>query len=427
MKASRVLMILICLAVSAVFGVLYIYRYVYPADESPTTAALSRAAASTVRPQVDDVPLVSTPSYSVLPRVAYAYDGVSVGVTGTAADDTLLDYYAFGGSVYVVLSILRDGEDYRAASPSIGVARFDDACTLLETLTLPDSAGYTFLAASVYDYGLMIAAASSTDVRVWAVGTNLACRSASFPYVVQSGRLLYDGGANVLCAVGDKVHLLCLTADLGLVWYHSVPAEGRRLVWLYAYADDYVAVCTDRTSGCAYFFAADGYRSRALLPAVDAYAPFADGIALASAADGKIYLFDYAYARTGEVSVSRASSIALCAYDKGLVVFAAGTGYLVCNHGDVQYTFAAEGDPIGLHYAGGRFVYATHAIGVSHVFAYVPFDASPGLVASYTGATSPRVWMGRYLYCLCESTFDYGYFAGSLGGRDVYLLRSYVN
>ena len=435
MKASNVLIILICLLTTAVFSVLYVYRYVYQKDLVADTVRTSHsvadaAAGGDTSTNASPLPETFAPpavSYSVLPRAPYTYDGVSVGVTGTKGDESLLDYFAFGGNVYAVVAVDTDGEDYRATSPSIGVARFDGACTLYDSVTLADSAGYSYLAACLYDYGLVLVAASSTQLKLWWVGANLSVRSVAYPYVVSAAKAVYDNGRVVVCATGGSVHLLAFSADESLLFYHTAPAEGKSICELYAYAGEYIALCGDAYAAFAFRFDADGYLSRAVLPAVDAITPYRDGFAIANVADAKLYLFDYRFARTGELSFSRAQKVLLCSYDNGVLLLACGTqttGYLLCNHAEVQYSFAFDAQGVAqLQYAEGRFYFAAATLGSVKLYAYAPFDDAPVVVASFLGAVNTRIWGGRYLYCLCESQFTYGYFSGCLGGRDVYLLR----
>ena len=428
MKASRVLLIMICLVTSLAFGIVYVYRYVYPKDVvASTVSSRSVADASGEAQAASEDTLVAAPTvtYSAFPRLAYVYDGVTVGVTGTKGTETYLDHYAFGGYVYVMLSTDTDGEDYRATGPSLAVARFDEGCTLTDTVTLPRSSGYTYLAAAMYDYGVMLVASSSTDLRVWTVSTNLTVRTAAYPYVATAARLLYADGLNVLCATGDTLHLLALTADLQTAWYHATPTT-QSLVALYAYGEQLVAFCTDRTSGSAYVFDKQGYRTRAVLPAVSAVTPFAGGYAVASLADCTLSFLDYQFARTGAMTFAAGTrAVRLASYDKGVLLMADGHGYLLCNHGDVQYTFATPLQVAGtVEWRDDRFYFATAYATTTTVYTYRPFDAAPVESASYVGAALPDLFVrGGYVYCLCTSTFDYGYFQGSLGDADVYLLR----
>lgn len=430
MKASSVLLILVCLVISAVFGVLYVYRYVYDRDVLPDTVPTSRSVASASEAVDTPAPQpAATPTYSILPRVAYTYDGVTVGVTGTQGDEHLLDYYAFGGYVYCMLATATDSEDYRAAAPSLAVARFDDQCTLADTLTLPQSAGYTYLAAAMFDYGIMIAAASSSDVRLWTVSPNLTCRTVCYAYRATAARMLYDASGVVLALAGDNLHLLFLSPDMQLIRYHSAPLAGKILLGLYAYANAHWVLATDSTEGAAYCFDDTGYVRRAVLPSIDAYTPYADGFAVASRSEGKLVLLNYTFTRVGQVDLPIGGQTMLSSYDKGILLLATGTdttGYLLCNHGDVQYTFTFDASPTGpLFYDKGRFYFTSTAAYCTTVYSYVPYADAPTAVASHLGAVSPLVWAsGRHLYCLCDSDYTYGLFSGSLGGVDVYLLRS---
>lgn len=427
MKASRVLLIVVLFVTSLTFGVLYVYRYVYQKDLLPNTASVSRttadaAAATDVTPQ----PVVPAVTYSVLPRLSYTYDGVTVGVTGTKGREDLVDYYAFGGHVFAILSTDTDGEDYRAEGRSLAVARFDTQCTLVDTVTLPKSVGYAYLAACMYDYGLLIAAVSASDVRVWSVSVNLAVRTTAYPYVCQAGAMIYAEGGAVLALSGDKLHLLSVDADLATRWYHAVPVGSERVVTAYAVGDVYVVLTTDASAGSAYTFDKSGYRTRSVLPAITAVTPYASGYAVASQKEGALCFFDAHFTRTGALPISARGNTYLAAYDKGILLTVGTAGYLLCNHGDVQYTFALpEGVNAPPVYWGDRFYFAAAEGATAAVYAYKPYTESPVAVASYVGAASPRIWpMDGYLYCLCASDFDYGYYAGSIGGRDVYLLKS---
>ena len=430
MKASRVLLIVVLFVTSFTFGILYVYRYVYQKDLIPSSVSTGPVAAAIE--ENDSSPSSSpasapapTVTYSAFPRLAYTYDGVSVGVTGTSGPESLLDYYAFGGYIFVILTTSTDGEDYRADGPSIALARFDEACTLTDTVTLPRSSGYTYLTSAMYDFGLMLVAATPTDLRVWTVSTNLSVRTVSFPYVATAAKLVYDNGVDVLCATGDTLHLFALDADLRTAWYHATPTT-QSLVDLYTYGETFVAVCTDRTSGSAYLFDRSGYRSRAVLPAVSAVTPYAGGYAVASLADSTLYFMDYQFTRTGALPLpTDARSVSLASYDNGVLCVADSCGYLLCNHGDVQYSFTVPAyiaTPIT--YRAGRFYFATSHSSTTTLYAYSPFTATPAELASYVGATSPELLVqSGYLYCFCTSTFDYGFFSGSLGDADVYLLR----
>ena len=437
MKTSRLLIILLCVLTSLVCGGLYVARYVMDRDILPTSAGIvsSKAAASTA-PSSDggvdspDPPMLTptpTVTYSRLPRIPYTYDGVTCNVTGTEGNESVLDYYAFGGEVYVILSTDTDGQDYRAEGPSLAVARFDDACVLKDTLTLPQSGGCTYLCASLYDYGLLLVGAGNGQLRLWTVSTNMTVRTVGYPYVATAASALYDDGANVVAASGDKMHLLSVGADLQLRWYHTVDAGGMRVAQLYAYRDAYMAVCTGVSTACCHRFDAGGVTGRAVLPSFDAITPYAEGFALASLADNKVYLVDYDLVRRGEVSFGRASRVQLAAYDRGILLLAEDavtTGYLICNHGDVQYTFTTECGHTSLQYTDGRFVMAVQSGRQTVLYTYVPFEYAPLAVCTYAGAANPSVWQhGRYLYCVCQSIFDYNYFTGALGGQDVYLLR----
>ena len=428
MKASRVLLIMICLVTSLVFGILYVYRYVFEKDITPASASITGAYADKAEGErvTEAAPVLPAVTYSALPRIAYTYDGVSVGVTGTKGMESLLDYYAFGGHVYVILSTDTDGDDYRAEGVCLAVARFDDGCTLLDTVTLPKSAGYTYLSACMYDYGLVVAAASLTDLRVWTVSTNLTVRTAAYPYVVQAAEMVYDKGAVVLVASGDKLHALSIGADLQTLWYYATPIGTQSVAALYTYGDAYVVLCSDLSAGSAYTVDAAGYRSRAVLPAVSAVTPYAGGYAIASRVDSCVYFVDYTFARTGVLPLFSFDAVRLCSYDKGVVCIADRAGYLLCNHGDVQYTFTLSVDPASpVIYIGGSFYFASASASGASIYAYRPFTAAPVVTAEYVGASAPRFWPSKgYLYCLCTSTFDYGYYAGAIGARDVYLLRS---
>jgi hypothetical protein len=431
MKASRVLLIIVCLLTSFIFTVLYVYKYVYQKDIVPSaksaTYTLAEADNADSTPTLTDpTPTAAVVSRSVLPRLSYAYDGVTVGVTGSTAEETMLDYFAFGGYIFVIVGTDAADQDFYAEHPSLAVARFDDACTLSETLVLPKSDGYAYLAAALYDYGIVIAATSGADVRLWSVSTNMTVRTTTYPYVVSTARMLYAQGKDVLCALGDKLHVLAVDADLKTAWYHAIPADGQRVVDVYLYNDCYLALCTGANGGFAYCFDAASYRSRAVLPAITAVTPYLGGYAIASLAEGKLFTFDYQFARTGEQSLPRASSVRLCSYDKGILLLLDAKGYLLCNHGDVQYTFDAPCDIVSTPlFTGGRFYFATFSSGAATIYAYTPFDTAACEVAVYLGATSPTCWVSNgNAYCLCTSTFDYGYFSGSIGGKDVYLLRA---
>lgn len=446
MKASKVLIVLVCLAVSVTCGVLYVAKYVYQQDILPATAS-TRTVAKALDAGADPLPdtgigtstdtsavptvvaPVPTVVYSVLPRQPYTYDGVTCNVTGAVGQESVLDYYAFGGYVYAVICTDSNGQDYRAQGDMMAVARFDEACVLVDTVTLPQSSGYSYLCASLCDYGLMIAAAGEGKVRLWLVSANMTVRTVSFDYVATRACMLYQDGRTLLALTGDRLHLLCLSADMQLTWYHSTDNAAQQAVALYAIRGVYLVVCSSRTAGSAFSFDAGGYIGRAILPVVDAICPYAGGFAVATLGTGKLQLVDYDFAFVGEMDFGSASSAAVCSYAKGILLMTGGdapTGYLLCNHGELQFSFALpNGVGFGsLQMVGGCFYYARQDDSAVTVYRYRPFDSAPVAAATFVGAANPLVWVaGRYVYCLCDSVFDYGYFSGSLGGKDVYLLR----
>lgn len=428
MKTSRVLTVLVCLALCAVFTTLYITRYVvepktdYPTAEVQTVEAKAQPATT------------PTVEYSVFPRQATQINNFTANVTGTEGEENVLDYYAFGGYVFVILHTDTNGGDYRALSPSLAVARFDVDCQLRDTTTLPQSEGYDYLCASLYDYGLMIAASNGQNVCVWAVSTNLSVKYQVFPYAATDGKMLYASSCNLLCLGGAKLYALCLSATLTTLWAYAVGDANWQLMDVYKTAQNYAVICTTATEGAAYVLSSKGFLSRSVLEAVDAITPFAGGYAVLNKAKNKLFLYDTAFGLEKQVALPKAEYESLASYDKGLVALSATaqgyTGRLLCNHGDILSTFALPqgtllSDPIWDR--DGAMVVALQQDNALQVYRYVPFGPEPATICTIQGANNAKLWTtSGYLYVACDSLFDYGVFGQRIGGRDVYLLRTVI-
>ena len=431
MKASRILVILLCLAVCTLFSVLYVRHYVVQPAASPTTVEVS-ATASAGTDAALPTAAPAAPTYSTLPRFATQAQQFVCNVTGTTGEESALDYYAFGGYVYVVLSTDTDGQDYRAAGPSLAVARFDSDCTLRDTLTLPQSAGYTYLCASLGDYGLVVCATDGHDLRVWAVSVNLVAKTQAYPYAPTRARMVYGSEGNVLVFAGDKLYAMCLSSTLNVLWLHAAAVDGMHPLAVYITASTYTVVCTSATQGAAYTLNALGFVTRIPLGAIDAITPCATGYAVVNSVLATLSLYDAAFGLVKTVSIPRAGYVAVTAFTSGLVLLSGGaegySGLLVCNHGDALCTFSLEAGTLASVPSlspDGDILYALQTSGAWQLYRYTPFAAAPVAVCRVQGAADAHYWLsGGYLYCVCDSNFDYGCFASCIGGGDVYLLRT---
>ena len=429
MKASRIVVVLVCLCVCALFTVLYVRHYVVQPLNQPATAGVTNDIATgttaTVVPEV-------TPTYSTLPRFAAQVQQFVCNVTGTRGEESIIDYYAFGGYVYVLLYTDTDGDDYRAQGRSLAVARFDADCTLRDTLTLPRSAGYTYMCASLGDYGLLIAAMGQTDMRVWSVSVNLVAKTQEYPYTATDARMVYGREGNVLCFTGDKLYAMCLSPSLNVLWLHSASLDAMRLVDVYITASTYTVVCTSATQGAAYTLSAHGFVMRTSLVAIDAITPYAGGYAVVNNVMSSLYLYDISFGLVKTVSSIGGGYAAIASFANGLVLLAGDargyTGILLCNHGDALCTFTLpEGSFMGQPQLvdDGALLFSMQDGSAWQLYRYVPFDSVPTLVCRVQGALDVHYWVaGGYLYCVCDSLFDYGCFQSCIGGRDVYILRT---
>ncbi|MBO4534444.1 MAG: hypothetical protein J5755_00730, partial [Clostridia bacterium] len=188
MKSIKIVGVVCLLAVSVLSGVVYLKHYVLtPKSETVATVAETNAEPVLPEPQIE---------YSVFPREATPVKGGVVNATGGPAEEILLSSFRLGGYVYAILSTTSNGLDYRASTPSLGVAKFDSGLTLLGTVTLPVKG--SLLAATPYDYGLLLVVGTGEGLALVSVAPTLQVATKSLPYQVNSACVLYGSDGVVV-------------------------------------------------------------------------------------------------------------------------------------------------------------------------------------------------------------------------------------
>ncbi len=428
MKSSRIMIVISMLCISVVCAVLYVHRFVV-APSSASNGGTPPVESKADEPPKVDTPVLPTVEYSVLPRQPKLIDGVAVGVSGGAKYETLMESYALGGYVYALVHTYSNGQDYRAAeNGSLAVARYDSNGVLTDTVTLDGSAGCEYLCSSLYDNGILIVAKEQEAMRLFGISFSLSQSTATVPYNVVEARCVYTPGGAVIAAIGERLHVFCADNNLQVGWSYSTPALGYRLLELYDYNGIYSIFCAGTTAGTVFRCSSSGLLGQTAIERPDAVVPYASGYVVGRAGtNAELYSYSYDLAYIGCTELGSGSALWLGSYNGGAVAFVKEeqkvAGYLLCNHLDIQCTFAL---PMGELSQAPEWQNGYFLTGLTQNEQWQPIVYTPrtNIVQSYaamTGAEHTKLWpTASGIGVLCDSVFNYGLFADNHGGRDVF-------